>query len=84
MNLRHPMVVLRSFSIKSIFCDKMDFVLFFWCGEMMNHMMKLMIITTVCKKPITTRLMMISVNEIIVSVEWENVTKYFLNTRVNK
>ena len=25
-----------------------------------------------------------SVNEIIVSVEWENVTKYFLNTRVNK
>ena len=28
MNLRHPMGVLHSFSIKNIFYNKMDFVLF--------------------------------------------------------
>ena len=30
MNLNHPMGVLHSFSIKNIFCDKMDLRLFYF------------------------------------------------------
>ena len=30
MNVRHPMGVLQSFSIKNIFYDKMDFRLFYF------------------------------------------------------
>ena len=30
MNVRHPMDVLHSFSIKNIFCDKMDLRLFYF------------------------------------------------------
>ena len=30
MNVRHPMGVLHSFSIKNIFCDKMDLRLFYF------------------------------------------------------
>ena len=42
MNVKHPMGVLHSFSIKNIFCDKIELRLFYfrvtiWKVESYNH-----------------------------------------------
>ena len=37
MNIRHPMGVLHSFSVKSIFYDKIDFRLFYFDVALARH-----------------------------------------------